>query len=539
MFAVGLKVNAQVKEDFNPEEATIVGASAQIEKENFDQIKTDISNKNETDFSSQNTINVPDEIKKENKIIKEKPARFPTSSSDWVNVGNPGFSAGEAEGTSIVFDSNDVPYVLYQDVANGYKATVMKFNGTNWVNVGVSGFSAGSVGWPSLAIDSNNVLYVAYQDGGNSDKATVMKFDGTNWVSVGIPGFSTGGVFDISLAIDSNNIPYIAYPNYINGNEGELIVMKFNGTNWVSVGNPGVNAVAPSMVIGSNNVIYISDLFDCFTTTCSTNILKYDGANWTNIGNLGATSYSSSLAIDSNNIPYVAYTYGQNNDNVAVSKFDGTNWVLVGDPGISSEMAYGYSLKIDSNDVPYVAYTNYICFSGGCGKASVSKFNGTSWVNVGIPGFSADGAQWVSLSFDSNNIPYVAYQDYGNNQKATVMKYIQPNTSFTITSPNGGETLNATDPFTVTWNSGFTSNDPVYFELIHKGVGVISSPTSSPDWGTDEGTDTFYVLTNSTINDGTETFTLPSNIEPGEYTLHGGFVGMDVSDYSDNLFTIN
>ena len=69
----------------------------------------------------------------------------------------------------------------------------MKFNGTNWVNVGNEGFSAGEADYTSLAFNSSNgVPFIAYSDYVNSQKATVMKFDGTNWVNVGNAGFSAG-----------------------------------------------------------------------------------------------------------------------------------------------------------------------------------------------------------------------------------------------------------------------------------------------------------------------------------------------------------
>ncbi len=41
-----------------------------------------------------------------------------------------------------VADKAHVP-IMQRDVANSYKATVMKFDGTNWVAVGTPGFSAG------------------------------------------------------------------------------------------------------------------------------------------------------------------------------------------------------------------------------------------------------------------------------------------------------------------------------------------------------------------------------------------------------------
>ena len=55
----------------------------------------------------------------------------------WQNVGNAGFSAGDAEYTSIAFNPVDgYPYVAFQDWTNSEKETVMRFDGTNWVYVG-------------------------------------------------------------------------------------------------------------------------------------------------------------------------------------------------------------------------------------------------------------------------------------------------------------------------------------------------------------------------------------------------------------------
>jgi len=51
------------------------------------------------------------------------------------------------------------------------------------------------------------------------------------------------------------------------------------------------------------------------------------------------------------------------------------------------------------------------------------KFDGTNWLNVGNPGFSADAAQFTSLAFNPSGEPYVAYTDFGSAWKVTVMKY--------------------------------------------------------------------------------------------------------------------
>jgi len=51
------------------------------------------------------------------------------------------------------------------------------------------------------------------------------------------------------------------------------------------------------------------------------------------------------------------------------------------------------------------------------------RYNGTAWVNVGQAGFSTAGAHYTSLAFNSSGEPYVAYQDHGNSEKATVMRF--------------------------------------------------------------------------------------------------------------------
>ena len=91
----------------------------------------------------------------------------------------------------------------------------MEFNGTNWVNVGNAGFSAGTADWTSLAFSpKDNQPYVAYGDYGSpfNGNATVMKFNGTNWVNVGAEGFSANEAQFTCLAFSPyDSLPYVAY----------------------------------------------------------------------------------------------------------------------------------------------------------------------------------------------------------------------------------------------------------------------------------------------------------------------------------------
>ena len=117
--------------------------------------------------------------------IQKKTTVMMFNGATWVNVGNSGFSIGEADYTSLSFSpTNGQPYVAFKDFGNSRKATVMKYNGTNWVNVGNNGFSPGIVYFTSLAFSpTDNKPYVAFEDVASGFTGSVMKYDS---VMVGI-----------------------------------------------------------------------------------------------------------------------------------------------------------------------------------------------------------------------------------------------------------------------------------------------------------------------------------------------------------------
>jgi hypothetical protein len=115
----------------------------------------------------------------------------------------------------------------------------------------------------------------------------------------------------------------------------------------------------------------------------------------------------------------VAYLDNGNSLKATVMKFNGTSWITVGSVGFSAGEALYTSLALDGSGTPYVAFED----AGNSFKATVMKFNGSSWVTVGTAGFSAGMAQYTSLGLDGSGVPYVAYKDAGNSYKATVMKF--------------------------------------------------------------------------------------------------------------------
>ena len=356
--------------------------------------------------------------------------------ADWHQVGAAGFSAGEASYISLAF-AGATPYVAYQDIANGNKASVMKFDGTDWVQVGSAGFSSGWVDNISLAIDSSGTPYVAYEDwaisGISYAKASVMKFNGTTWEQVGAAGFSPNGASLTSIDIDSSGMPYVAYMEWIACGPTtfntcpKASVMKFNGTVWeqVDADFPIGGGYWIRIAIDSSDTPYVAyQAFQDWATMKGPKVIvmKFNGATWEQVGTGVSPSWVQflSLSIDNNGTPYVAYQDGANNIKASVMKFNGITWEQVGAAGFSLGNTYRTSLAISSKNTPYVAYQD----GAKDYKASVMKFNGSAWEQVGIAGFSYSSASYTSLAIDSNDTPYVAYQDGANGNKASVMKFI-------------------------------------------------------------------------------------------------------------------
>jgi hypothetical protein len=330
-----------------------------------------------------------------------------TAPAGWQLVGQPAFWATNVFDTKLALDTSGTPYVAfrsYDGAVNGYKATVMRYNGTAWEVVGTPGFSAGGTQDPSLALDGAGTPYVAYTDQAYGQKATVMRYNGTAWEPVGAPGFSTSVVGGTSLALDAAGTPYVAYSDFTYGQKAT--VMRYNGSEWQPVGAPGFS-----------------------------------------------TSYAikQSLALDSLGTPYVAFQDVDNGYKATVMRYNGLAWELVGPPAFTWGQALFINLALDPAGVPYVAYADYSYSM----SMFVKRYNGTAWETVGTPGFSGPYVSYASLALDANGAPYVAYPDWTG--RVSVMRY--------VVSVNTAPTANAGGPYLGAINTaisfdGSLSSDP-------------------------------------------------------------------------------
>lgn len=147
-------------------------------------------------------------------------------------------------------------------------------------------------------------------------------------------------------------------------------------------------------------------------------------------------------------------------------------WQSVGSQNFTTGASENQSLAIH-NGAPYVAFKD---FSNGL-KTTVMKFDGTNWINVGFAGLSSGLAEKQSLAIATSGIPFVAYSDYANNEKVTVRKY---NGTHWVTVGGTGITTNhqSYDIDLVLDNS----NVPYVTYIETGGVGLVVKKFDGSNW---------------------------------------------------------
>jgi Secretion system C-terminal sorting domain len=298
-----------------------------------------------------------------------------------------------------------------------------------WQVVGKRNFSAGAVNSINIQINSKGTPYVACQDAGVANKASVMMYDGANWIQVGPAGFSTGAANNIHFGIDKNDTLYVVYSD---GLDSLLYVKKFNGTNWLTIGNVGRKSPDTDIAFDKNNKPFIamSTLFAGYGND-TVFVKSFDGLNWQTVGGTYACTEGKWPDIDLDTLGNIylitegtAFNYG-----TGAYKFDGITWAGIGGFGYQS----GARLKVDKNAAVYVAVNGYNYMSQG--PAQLKKYNsGLSWSNVFV--LSAPYYLIGDIDFDLYSNVFFLF-----NQGTYAMLYdvVGVNTSYTSTnySTNG------------------------------------------------------------------------------------------------------
>ncbi|MEZ5016371.1 MAG: T9SS type A sorting domain-containing protein [Flavipsychrobacter sp.] len=277
-----------------------------------------------------------------------------------------GDNSGPKATIRIAIGTNDTPYVLCPDSAWLSRYTVKKYNGTTWVTVGNHAFTpgAGTGGYHSedFVIGPNGTPYMAYQDG---SAITVMKLASTNiWVYVGTRQAVSGT--QPMLRVDNNGTVYLSTENQ-SGSLYYAKVMKFSNNSWSQVGS-NISIYRSYMDdrycafdLDNNGVPHL--LYGDMSLNRKVTLSKYNGTNWVAVGNPGFSndiSENPRLSFDKSNNPYALF--GDRSYPTAwmlVKKYDGTNWKTLADTTVTHNATYHLSMVIDNYNIPYVMFRNY------------------------------------------------------------------------------------------------------------------------------------------------------------------------------------
>ncbi|EGG94167.1 PKD domain containing protein [gamma proteobacterium IMCC1989] len=336
---------------------------------------------------------------------------------EWLDVGLSGSSLAVGSDTSISVDNNNIPYIIYKDATRPHKVTVKRFVYGVWEIVGADGLSTDAVySYHSISLDRNNVPYVSYvKTTENNTKAIVQRFNGEAWEDVGTEALSASAATatHASISFDNNNVPYVAYKSV--EHQGKAIVKRFNGVTWGFVGGESISQGEVFNVSMSfdNNIPYVA-----YTDVVNSNkgvVKKLKGAFWETVGDPQSVggAHSFSIIVDSNGVPYTVYRDIGIFYNPIITRFNGTAWERIGGEGFPYDGS-NVSISIDSSNTLHLLSKDYP-------SSDIKRFNGVAWEILGEKPFAEDSALGLSMSLDSNDVPYVIYT-YPGSEIVTVKR---------------------------------------------------------------------------------------------------------------------
>lgn len=375
----------------------------------------------------------------------------------WDSASGGGISndAAFSEASSLALDSAGRPVVawhgdLRSEPGTNYTISVARFDGAAWRQVGTSGPSRDPSApfplamFPSLAIDSADRPVVAWSDG--PGRIYVARFDGEAWRPVGASGTSGAGIYDVqgnwssrpSLALDGAGRPIIAWnagPYWYD----EIYVAQYEDGLWQPVGptrsatgsisRDAEPSIGPALAIDASGrplVVWQDSMLD----DGRIHVSRFDGNAWRDLGALDSSINDvfydediAALAVDATGSPVVAWLRRSSaGADIHVARHDGSTWQAVGmsdgSPGGISNTggASKPSLALDAAGNPVVAWEDA---SSGNEEIYVARFDGRSWLPVGVSGASGggisntpEGSTLPSLALDASGNPTVAWQEH-------------------------------------------------------------------------------------------------------------------------------
>jgi len=212
---------------------------------------------------------------------------------------------------------------------------IAKWNGNNWEYI-----TEFNIGYILDFKIINNELYAfgGFDTFKDIETNGIINYNGTKWQSVhNLPKIDTifnasNQIFDITYY---NNEIYIGGNFHSNNPENEINdIIKYNGTEWVSVGNglKGSSAWVNKMVIYKGDLI-VAGYFSKLDGNAGNNIMKWDGEKWSELFPSDSIDFSSGQVMDlkvKDDELYISGSFGINGFGEKILKWDGHNLCAFG-----------------------------------------------------------------------------------------------------------------------------------------------------------------------------------------------------------------
>ena len=340
-----------------------------------------------------------------------------THTGSWTVVGTAAAASGTATQICLAVDNTGNPIIAFAPTSIGAK--VLKYSNAAWTDLSSANLAITmSIATMSLAVDTST-QYIAYKE--NTMSQHCKRFAGASWSDTPYP-FSNLAVIsgNLSLVFD-NGIPYVAFRTATDGYVG-----RYDPTGWINSTTFGSGATAPvgiSLAVSSGTP-YVSFSNPAAMTMNAASVKSTNFLTWSPLMN-GAYDEISSFPVSDTSIvmvgtiPYVAYL---TTSGITVKKYASTStWSAVGAANFISSTGNPANIKLA---VKKSSGQLYLAFKDATNRITVMKFDGTNWVNVGLPSFSGTVGSYLAFAVSqSDGVLYVAYDNLDNTNQAQVMKF--------------------------------------------------------------------------------------------------------------------
>ncbi len=312
-------------------------------------------------------------------------------------------------------------------------------NQTAWGRVGKRAFSSAQPinSNMDIAVGPTGTAYMVFIPTGNTFPTAMKKAAGDSvWSVIDIVEFTRRGTSptqsstECAIAVDSKDTVWVGIIR-----SGGAEVWRYhpsaNSGMWMQLGSDlqAVGASHIDIVIGKKDTVMA---FYRHSNRPKAKELKRpstwdaipEGASNEIIINSAVNPSYNSIAADKNGVAYAAYQ-ASSNGQATVYKVNTTNdgWTSLGTatPGANTAAkADSLKLIVDTSGTPYLLFKDY----GNSRKASVRRYNGSSWETVGSLGFSTGAITGGDIAVNrQTNEVYVAYGDSGRSNNVIVQKF--------------------------------------------------------------------------------------------------------------------